>query len=177
VDGQSLLVSEQNERTGRTEIWREPVDVKNRSLRKLLVSRPDCDFWQEKFSPDGNWIAFESICDDRQAYRSAIYLTSADGGPLVRMTEGRHWDDKPRWSPNGRSIYFISDRNGYLNVFGIPVHGRRIGQVFEVSHFNDPAKHIPDLVPMIGLSVGENRLMMTVSQRSGSIWVLDEIHP
>src|ERR1700733_3360352 len=49
ADGQSFLVSEQNERTGRTEIWREPVPgAKNATTRKLLVSRPDCNFWQEK---------------------------------------------------------------------------------------------------------------------------------
>jgi Tol biopolymer transport system component len=175
-NGQSLLVSEQNEQTGRTEIWREPANIKNPGLRKRLVSQPDCDFWQEKFSPDGKWIAFEAVCDDRRGFRSAIYVVSADGGSPIRVTEGKHWDDKPRWSPDGRSIYFVSDRNGYLNVFGVPINGRQLGTVFEVSAFDGPAKHIPDLVPMVGFSVGRNRLMMTISRQSGSLWVLDEIH-
>jgi Tol biopolymer transport system component/DNA-binding winged helix-turn-helix (wHTH) protein len=176
LDGHALLVTEDNHQTGRSEIWREPAPgVKDRGLRKKLVSRPDCDFWQEKFSPDGKWIVVEAICDDPLGLRSAIYLVPSDGGTLIRVTDGKHWDDKPRWSPSGRSIYFVSDRNGYLNVFGVPVHGQQIGDVFQVTDFDDPVKHIPKLVPMVGLSVTGSRLMVTLSRRSGSLWVLDGV--
>jgi tricorn protease-like protein len=141
----------------------------------MIISRPDCDFWQEKFSPDGKWIVVEAVCDSPLGFRSAIYLVPSDGGTMIPVTDGKHWDDKPRWSPNGRSIYFVSDRNGYLNVFGVPVHEKQIGDVFEVTHFDDPTKHIPNLVPMIGFSVAGNRLLVTLSQRSGSLWVLDGV--
>lgn len=176
-DGQSLLVSEQNERTGRTEIWRQPVPGgTNSQTRKLLVSRPDCDFWQEKFSPDGKWIAFEAVCDDPIGFRSAIYLVPSEGGKWTRVTEGKQWDDKPRWSPDGRSIFFVSNRDGYLNVLGVPVSGQRIGDVFEVTHFKDPGRHIPNLIPMIGFSVAANRLMVTISRRSGNLWIVSGVN-
>jgi len=28
----------------------------------------------------------------------------------------RYWDDKPRWSPDGKTIYFVSNRTGFFNV-------------------------------------------------------------
>jgi Tol biopolymer transport system component/DNA-binding winged helix-turn-helix (wHTH) protein len=177
-DGKSLLVSEQNDQTGKTEIWREPVPgTDNSPSRKRIVSRPDCDFWQEKLSPDGKWIAFEAICDNPRGFSSTIFVVPADGGAWIRLTEGKHWDDKPRWSPDGRRIYFVSDRNGYLNVFGVPFSGHGIGDVFEVTHFDNPSQQIPEVVPMVGLSIARNRLMVTVSRRSGSLWILEGVNP
>jgi WD40 repeat protein len=58
----------------------------------------------------------------------------------------RNWDDKPRWSPDGRTIYFLSGRGGFFNVWGIhfdPDAGEPVGQPFQVSKFESPRLMVP----------------------------------
>ena len=64
------------------------------------------------------------------------------GGPWTRFSEGAHWDDKPRWSPDGNTIYFVSGRSGFFNVWGIrfdATNGKSVGEPFRVTAFESPA--------------------------------------
>jgi dipeptidyl aminopeptidase/acylaminoacyl peptidase len=97
-------------------------------------------------------------------------------GPCTRITEGKHWDDKPRWSPDGKIIYFVSERGGFFNVWGIhfdPVNGRAEGEPFQVTAFDNPRLMLAEVMPSVGLTLTQDQLIVTVSQVSGSIWVLD----
>jgi hypothetical protein len=94
------------------------------------------------------------------------------------VTNDKHWNDKPRWSPDGKSIYFISDRNGYYNVFRRnfdPSAGKPLGDATQITHFSDPSLMIHATMSNVGFSITRDRLMLTVSRRNGSIWILDNI--
>ena len=85
-------------------------------------------------------IVFEAVANSPNP-ESALYVVSASGGPWTRITDGRHWDDKPRWSPNGRTIYFVSGPGGFFNIWGIrfdPDAGKPVGQPFQISKFDSP---------------------------------------
>ena len=102
--------------------------------------------------------------------------TCATGGSVI--TEGKHWDDKPRWSPDGRIIYFVSERRRFFNVWGIhfdPAQGRTEGKPFQVTAFDNPRLMVAEVMPTVGLSLTQDQLIVTVSQVSGSIWVLDNV--
>ena len=63
------------------------------------------------------------------------------GGRWTRITDGKHWDDKPRWSPDGRTIYFLSGPGGFFNVWestSIRTRESQLGQPFQVSKFEAP---------------------------------------
>ncbi len=62
-------------------------------------------------SPDGRTVAFDLLGD--------IYRIPIEGGNAQRLTSGPAWDQIPRWSPNGRAIAFVSDRNGADNIWSI----------------------------------------------------------
>ncbi len=50
--------------------------------------------------------------DDHTRYRSQLILAAFDGSSSPRpLTSGRHRDTAPRWSPDGRSLAFVSDRD------------------------------------------------------------------
>lgn len=66
-----------------------------------------------RLSPDGRQVAFtvKRTGVGRDGYRSAIWLAPTDGSaPARRVTIGARSDRHPRFSPDGRTLAFISDR-------------------------------------------------------------------
>ena len=73
---------------------------------------------QGVWSPDGKRIAFTSIrdrfgrtCFEECTPSGEIYVADADGSHQRRLTRSRADDRSPTWSPDGRSIAFVSDRS------------------------------------------------------------------
>jgi Tol biopolymer transport system component/DNA-binding winged helix-turn-helix (wHTH) protein len=180
VDGKSLLVSQTNSETHQAEIWLVPLDGRPQAeavARKIAFS-PTYSLFKSHFSPDGRWIVFEAARRHPTGWESTIYAIAAAGGPWIRITNGKQWDDKPVWSRDGRSIYFISRRHGFFNVMGIrfdPNKGRPVGDTFPVTGFDSPKLMIPSFIQNTELSLTQDRLTVTVAQTSGSIWMLDNV--
>ena len=130
-DGNSLLVSKcVGEACSETEILQLPLVASPHAETEArrIAYKQGYSLWQENFSGDGRWIVFEATIGQPNEGESVIYAVAAGGGPWIRITDGKQWDDKPRWSPDGKTIYFLSDRKGFFNVWGI--------------HF-DPTKGMP----------------------------------
>ena len=147
------------------------------SKAQMIVSDSKHLLFQAHSSPNGRWIVFEAIANSPNP-ESTLYTVPISGGRWTRITDSKHWDDKPRWSPDGRTIYFLSGRGGFFNVWGIhfdPEAGTPIGQPFQVSKFESPRLMVPRWIPPVGLSLTQDKLVMTMSEESGSIWVLDNV--
>ena len=177
----SLLISQTNQDTGRSEIAVLPlVDTpRGDAVARSLLSDAAYDLYQARFSPDERWIVFEALPRTSDGHSaSAIYVSPASGRPWIRITDGNRWDDKPHWSPDGKMIYFISGRSGFFNVWGIrfdPANGKTVGDPFPVTAFDSPSEMVPKFIPTVALSLTQDRLVLTVAQVSGSIWVLDHV--
>lgn len=72
-------------------------------------------------SPDGKTIAFDMLGD--------LYLLPIDGGKAERLTEGMPYDTHPRFSPDGKSIVFTSDKSGSENAWIIDLESEEMTQV------------------------------------------------
>jgi len=66
-------------------------------------------------SPDGGTIVFDLLGD--------LYTIPIEGGAATRLTSGTPWDGMPRWSPDGTTIAFISDRDGTDNLWLVAPDG------------------------------------------------------
>jgi dipeptidyl aminopeptidase/acylaminoacyl peptidase len=75
------------------------------------------------WSPDGRQIAFVSNREEEPdaSYKTDLWLVATDnadqGKSLVRMTNDDRVKSSPAWSPDGRSIAFLTAEDG---VYGIP---------------------------------------------------------
>src|SRR6267143_1470151 len=74
-----------------------------------------------RVSPDGQSVAFTVRTTDLEANkgRNDIWIAPTAGGAARRLTSHEANDTQPRWSPDGRSLFFVSTRSGSAQVFRI----------------------------------------------------------
>ena len=179
-DGQRLLMTAENSDSHRWDIWVMPGIVTGSPLGPealKITSHPTYDLSQPHYSPDGRWILFQAIREIPKV-EASIYVIPANGGHWTLISKSLPWDDKPRWSPDGKKIYFISARGGVFNVWGIrfdPINGQPVGEAFQVTAFKNPNLMIPDKINFVELSLTQDKLVLAMEDRSGSIWVLDNV--
>jgi eukaryotic-like serine/threonine-protein kinase len=154
-----------------------PRDATGNANTRTVVADQDHALFQGRFSPDGKWIAFnaQSIKSERT---SLLGVVRAAGGKWTALTDASLWVDKPRWAPDGRTIYFISNRQGgFFDVWGLPfdpVTGRPAGEQFQVTHTGSPGRSIlADAGSEIGVST--TRLVVPIRESKGSVWLLDGV--
>jgi len=82
-------------------------------------------------SPDGKWIVFSLRTTDVEANRGLtdLWSTDSDGKTLRRLTSHNAADFNPRWSPDGKALYFLSTRSGSSQVWRIRPDGGESEQV------------------------------------------------
>lgn len=141
---------------------------------RLIATDPDRNLYQATISPNQKWIAFNATSPGL----SAIYVVSAEGGQWTPVSEGTFWDDKPRWSPDGKTLYFVSNRSGFLNVWGRrfdPSTGKPSGDPFRVTNLENPSERVSSPVNTMELAIAPNQMVLPIVEASGSVWVLENI--
>ncbi len=173
-DGHELLIARGTENNSRMELWSVPISDWREDRERKIAGEPGYDLWQPHFSPDGRWIVFEGV----KAGDSALYVIPAEGGSWIQIPPLGHWDDKPRWSPDGKTIYYVSETQGFFQVWGIhfdPSRGTPIGKPFRVTKFDSPSLMIPTYIPPVELSVTKDKLSINLAEASGSVWILENV--
>lgn len=83
-----------------------------------------------RISPDGRRIAFVVETIDREANQTRSQIWLADEGTAPRpLTAGERVDGQPRWSPDGGSLAFVSNRTGTAQVWLLSMDGGEPTQV------------------------------------------------
>jgi len=86
-------------------------------------------------SPDGRWVAYVQGDVNLEGNKTIrhIWLVPTEGGESRQLTRGEGSDTRPRWSPDGKSLAFMSTRGGKSQVWVIPVAGGEARQVTSLS--------------------------------------------
>ena len=116
-DGERVLVAtesviEPSTRPTKSQLWTIKVSDGDRHL----VTEGDA--LQPSWSPHGDRIAYWGR---PQGGQGDIWTISADGRNAVRVTSEPSMDWNPVWSPDGRYLYFCSDRTGNMNIWRVPI--------------------------------------------------------
>ena len=89
--------------------------------RKIEFSTDEGTWLSLDVSPDGKTIVFELLGD--------IYTLPIEGGQAKLVDGGMAFDSQPRFSPDGKWIAFLSDREGMENVWIMKADGSEPQQV------------------------------------------------
>lgn len=173
LDNSRLLFSSADDRI-------HSLDLKSGSDR-LFLDQPNATFFQAKFSPDDQWIAVEGAYGTEGKGQSRILLVPLENGvpaPPDRWIAIDHhdngWDDKPRWSPNGNLIYFVSDRDGYLCLWAQRLESRTkkpVATPFAVYHFHKERLSMANLDSgILEIGIAKDKIIVGLGELTGNIW-------
>jgi eukaryotic-like serine/threonine-protein kinase len=125
-------------------LWRVPFDPVSmrvtgepRSIfggAMLLLPRP-----ASGVSPDGKWIAFSNL-----GTQEDLFLARTDGSEIRQLTNDPEKDRGPSWSPDGKLLYFYSQRGNRYEVWSIRLDGSGLRQV---SHTSGASMWFPRIMP------------------------------
>ena len=153
-----------------------PRDATTTADTRTIVADKEYYFWDGRFSPDGRWVVFNA--QPNVAGVSVLGVVPSSGGKWTRLTDATLWADKAHWSPDGRTIYFISNRNSaFFDVWGLrfdPEAGRSVGEEFRVTRHDSPSPTV-DGGGSSELGVSKTRLLVPIRESKGSVWLLDEV--
>lgn len=98
-----------------------------------------------QMSPDGRYVAYTVATPDREANRVApnIWVVATAGGEPRQLTRSGS-DQRPRWSPDGTKLAFLSARDGNEQVYWISLAGGEATRLTSVSGGADNEVWSPD---------------------------------
>lgn len=181
-DGRWILASSLLPRTSvhSLSVWPLAAAPRAETGVRTLAYDPDYDLWQAKYSPDGKWICF--IANEREVTTgNTIFVMPSRGAKRVQwtpLTDSREWVDKPRWSSDGTLVYFVRYRNSFFNLWAVRFDsavGTPVGEPFQITRFESPTRQISTDLPNAEVGVSRNRLILSIMEQAGNIWVMDNI--
>lgn len=148
-DGREVVYSAESgrdpdNRQAPSELW--AVNVESAQRRRIAAA----DAVQPRVSPDGRLVAFWGLPVDAagkeftRANRD-ISVQPLAGGERVPITTGESTNWNPAWAPDGRTLYFSSDRAGTMNIWRVavdPQTGRPSGEPLAMTAPTGYASHM-----------------------------------
>jgi dipeptidyl aminopeptidase/acylaminoacyl peptidase len=140
-----------------------------------LLSHPAYVLWNPRFSPDDHWVLFSAT----MLGRARIFVAPFRNAGLVPEREwiaitDSAWDDKPRWSPDGNILYFISQRDGFRCIWAQRLNDRKrpVGPAIPIFHAHEARRSLANVgFGDLGISVARDKIVFNSSERTGNLWM------
>jgi Tol biopolymer transport system component len=170
LDEQALLLSSRGELNN--------IYLFNRitKTQRVVVQSSEYSMFQARLSPDQRWVTFMGARPPNgrlwiAPFRGHQAVAESDWIPL---TEATGWGDKPRWSPDGNTVYYVAERDGFPCVWAQrlePVTKRPIGPPASIHHFHSGRLSMRN-VGYGGLEIGiaQDGIIFNLGELTGNIW-------
>jgi len=144
---------------------------------RTVLSRPDGSVSDASWSPENQYVVFAvSYPNGKQELYAARFSSSSTvpEGSWIRISPPSARSETPRWSGDGRTLFFVTDRDSSASVLGQhfnPKSGQPVGMPFAVQHFYGE-KESPTTIASenFNLSVAGNSIYLNVGEMGGTIW-------
>ncbi|MEM0962304.1 MAG: BamA/TamA family outer membrane protein [Bacteroidota bacterium] len=158
-DGETIVFT--GMRGGITDLY--TIDLATGTVRQLTNDR-FADL-QPAWSPDGQTIAFvtdrgpetDFVRMTFSSMQLALYDVATGQVEALSIFTGKHIN--PQWSPDGGSLYFISDQDGFNNVYRLAM---ATGEAFQVTNLATGVSGITDFSPALSVAAGTGNLAFSV---------------
>jgi len=162
-------------------VWQRPDRLVRRELAgpgNVLVLDPgELEILDADVSWDDRWLAVQFAKPDG---RMTIDLVPVHDPPpplsqWIELDLGPAWLGSPRWSPNGRLLYFLSNRDDFNCIWALPLDAqskRPAGNAFPVLHAHHSTMKIwgPRKGAGFEISLGDNHLAFNAVEMTGEIY-------
>jgi Tol biopolymer transport system component len=157
----------------------DALNVLTKERVPLLTRHPDwpapnrTKLSQASFSPDDRWVLFLAETPET----SRIYVAPARGGEWLPITDSAKEAGKPRFSPDGRLIYFTLHGGGTREIQAVrfdPQSGAVVGHPFSV--FRPAAARLSLLAvnpQALEIAVARDKLVTILGEETATIWIGD----
>ena len=85
-------------------------------------------------SPDGTEVAYTvtyyNMAENRGV--TSIYLQAVEGGEPRQLTDNAANDVSPQWAADGRSLFFLSNRSGSMQIWNVTTADAMLRQVSDI---------------------------------------------
>jgi Tol biopolymer transport system component/DNA-binding winged helix-turn-helix (wHTH) protein len=147
------------------------LDLASQQLTTLF-DRPPYSLLYARFSPDNHWVSFTVRTAPASAriviapYRNGRGSQEADWITIANVAS----TDWANWSPDGKTLYFTSPRDGHYCLWGQrldPATHRPSGEPFSLLHLHSHARYVPNS----GWSLSNHSLVVVLNDDSGTVWM------
>ena len=147
--------------------------------RRFVLKQDGVSLSEPSWSPKTEFLLFTRQSEDQGKKQIMVVRlprsTSSAEGNWVPITPASESSDRPRWSGDGKTIFYVSTRDGSSCLWGQPFNpeaGEPVGPPFAVMHYHNRKNSIDVIAPRsFNLSVAGDSIYFNLGEQSSSIWI------
>lgn len=144
---------------------------------KIVLEADATSLNDASWSPENQYLLFTASRDGRTKQVFAVLFpksTQVVTGEWIPITSESEFSERPRWSGDGRTIFYLSTRDGFSCVWGQHFDtqsGNATSKPFAVMHYHSPRFSLARVVSRsFNLSVSGDSIYLNVGETNSSIW-------
>jgi len=142
-----------------------------------VLENHDFSLSDANWSPENEYLLFTAYRsgDSKQIFAVRFPRTLGRAtGKWIPVSESLQWGDRPKWSPDGKTIFYLSTRDGFSCVWGQhfdPEKGEIVGSPFAVMHYHNLRLSPARIAPRgFDLTVSGDAIYLNVGEETASLW-------
>jgi Tol biopolymer transport system component/tRNA A-37 threonylcarbamoyl transferase component Bud32 len=144
-----------------------------------IASDPAMQVLSPQFSPDTRWVAIHARNAEltRQIFVLPFHPDrETPHSEWIPITDGKQLDRDPKWSVDGKLLYFLADRDGARGIYAQrvdPATGHPLGAAFEVKMFRSTRRSMMYFgnTGQSSPAIARDRIVFALGEMTGNIWL------
>ena len=154
------------------------LDTQTRETMDLVV-HPTYSLYAASFSPNDRWVVFTA---NLSANESRVYVIERGEQAVpesrwIQISDSDTISTFGKWSPNGETVYFISDRDGFRCIWSRQLDAasmKPVGDHQDVYHSHGARFSLQNVsFAGLGLALGDGKLIFSMRETTGNIWLAE----